>query len=121
MPVGWIKANVWPAGIIYGTVTDQAQWLIANLNRGVYKGKRLIGEATFEEIMRRQYDRFAGPMHEGWLNETTGYTAFLAGNLDNKTGFAILTNGNRSHKHLFELALLALDCLKRGIASASRP
>jgi len=145
MPVGWIKANVWPAGIIYGTVTDQAQWLIANLNRGVYKGKRLIGEATFEEVMRRQYDRFAGPMHEGWLNETTGYgltwwvserngakifahsgsvtgyTAFLAGNLDNKTGFAILTNGNRSHKHLFELALLALDCLERGIASASRP
>ncbi|OGD24045.1 MAG: hypothetical protein A2Y69_05550 [Candidatus Aminicenantes bacterium RBG_13_59_9] len=145
VPVGWTKANVWPAGIIYGTVIDQAHWLIANLNRGVYKGKRLIGEATFEEVMRRQYDRFAGPMHEGWLNETTGYgltwwvskrggetvfahsgsvtgyTAFLAGNLDRKTGVAILTNGNRSHKHLFELALLGLDCLNREPTAANRP
>ena len=143
VPVGWTKANVWPAGIIYGTVLDQAQWLFANLNRGVYKGKRLINEATFDEVMRRQYDQFAGPMHEGWLNETTGYgltwwvserggdkifahsgsvtgyTAFLAGNLTRKTGFAILTNGNRSHKYLFEMALLALDCLDREVAAAS--
>jgi CubicO group peptidase (beta-lactamase class C family) len=143
VPVGWTKANAWPAGIIYGTVIDQAQWLIANLNRGAYRGKRLLSEATFEEVMRRQYDRFAGPMHEGWLNETTGYgltwwvserggakvfahsgsvtgyTAFLAGNLANKTGFAILTNGNRSHKSLFDLALLALDCLDREITAAS--
>ena len=143
VPVGWTKANVWPAGIIYGTVLDQAQWLFANLNRGVYKGKRLINEATFDEVMRRQYDQFAGPMHEGWLNETTGYgltwwvserggdkifahsgsvtgyTAFLAGNLTRKTGFAILTNGNRSHKYLFEMALLALDCLDREIAAAA--
>jgi len=145
VPVGWTKANVWPAGIIYGTVIDQAHWLIANLNHGVYKESRLISEETFEEVMRRQYDRFAGPMHEGWLNETTGYglawwvserggekifahsgsvtgyTGFLAGNLDRKTGFAILTNGNRSHKYLFELALLALDCMSREIAAPNRP
>jgi CubicO group peptidase (beta-lactamase class C family) len=145
VPVGWTKANVWPAGIIYGTVIDQAQWLIANLNHGVYRGHRLIGEETFREVMRRQYDCFAGPMHEGWLNETTGYgltwwvseragekifahsgsitgyTAFLAGNLDRRTGFAILTNGNRSHKYLFELALWALDYMGREIAALDRP
>jgi CubicO group peptidase (beta-lactamase class C family) len=145
MPVGWTKANVWPAGIVYGTVIDLAQWLIANLNHGVYKAKPLISEATFTEVMRRQYDRFAGPMHEGWLNETTGYgltwwvserggekifahsgsvtgyTAFLAGDLDRKTGVAILTNGNRSHKYLFELALLGLDCLNREIAAGDSP
>jgi CubicO group peptidase (beta-lactamase class C family) len=136
VPVGWTKANVWPAGIVYGTVIDLGRWLIANLNRGVYKEYRLIGEKTFKEVMRRQYDQFAGPIHEGWLNETsgygltwwvseregekifahsgsvTGYTAFLAGNLDRKTGFAILTNGNRAHKHLFGLALKALDYLR---------
>ncbi|OGD38530.1 MAG: hypothetical protein A2V45_16270 [Candidatus Aminicenantes bacterium RBG_19FT_COMBO_58_17] len=145
VPVGWTKANAWPAGIIYGTVIDLAQWLIANLNHGVYKGNRLISEETFQEVMRRQYDRFAGPMHEGWLNETsgygltwwvserggekifahsgsvTGYTAFLAGNLDRKTGFAILTNGNRSHKYLFDLALTALDYMSREITAAKRP
>jgi CubicO group peptidase (beta-lactamase class C family) len=145
LPVGWTKANVWPAGIIYGTVFDLANWLIANVNHGVYKGVRLISEETFQEVMRRQYDRFAGPMHEGWLNETTGYgltwwvsdrngekifahsgsvtgyTAFVAGNLNRRTGFAILTNGNRGHKHLFELALLALDRLSREIETEKRP
>lgn len=135
VPVGWTKANVWPAGIVYGTVLDLGRWLIANLNHGVYKGRRLITEKTFQEVMRRQYERFSGPIHEGWLNETTsyglswwvsehagekifahsgsvtGYTAFLAGNLDKKTGFAILTNGHRAHRHLFGLALKALDVL----------
>ncbi len=131
------KADVWPAGIVYGTVLDQAKWLIANLNRGVYQGGRLIGEDTFRQMMTRQFDRFTGPISAGWLNESTGfgltwwisqrrgdmlfahsgsvtgYTAFLVGNLDRKTGFAILTNGNRSHKHLFELAEKALDLIER--------
>jgi hypothetical protein len=85
--------------------------------------------------MTRQFDQFAGPISRGWLNETTGYgltwwitkkdsdtifahsgsvegyTAFLAGNLDKKTGFAILTNGNRAHPHLYKLAVNALDLM----------
>ena len=135
VPAHRLKANVWPAGIVYGTVLDQARWLIANLNRGVYKTHRLIEESTFQKIMTRQYDQFQGPLGGGWLNETTGYgltwwisqlkgdtlfahsgsvdgyTAFLAGNLDKKTGFAILTNGHRAHPHLYKLAITALDLL----------
>jgi len=135
-PAVRLKANVWPAGIVYGTINNQAHWLIANLNRGVFKGRRLISEETFQEVMTRQYDQFAGPISEGWLNESTGYgltwwitqrkgdtyfahsgsvsgyTAFLAGNLDKRTGFAILTNGHRAHKHLFKLAISALDLLE---------
>jgi CubicO group peptidase (beta-lactamase class C family) len=136
--VHWLKASVWPAGIVYGTVLDQARWLIANLNGCVANGRRLVSEAAFAEIMTRQYDRFAGPIAFGWLNETTGfglawwiserngskifahsgsvsgYTAFLAGNMDRKTGFAVLSNGNQSHPHLFRLALAALDALETG-------
>jgi len=41
-----------------------------------------------------------------------GYTAFLVGNLRQKTGFAILTNGNRSHKYLFALAVTALEMME---------
>ena len=41
-----------------------------------------------------------------------GYTAFLVGNLDKKMGFAILTNGNRAHAHLFKLAVQALDYME---------
>ena len=135
-PAVRLKANVWPAGIVYGTVTNQANWLIANINRGVYKEHRLISEETFQQVMTLQYDQFRQRISAGWLNETTGfgltwwisqrkgdtlfahsgsvsgYTAFLAGNLEKKTGFAILTNGHRAHKHLFDLAIKALDLLE---------
>src|SRR5262245_17687629 len=53
-----VKANVWPAGIVYGTVLDQANWLIANLNGGQFKKKRLISENSFNEMMRLQYPQF---------------------------------------------------------------
>lgn len=137
VPTRRTKADVWPAGVVYGTVLDQANWLIANLNRGVFKDHRFISEETFQEVMTRQFDQFAGPIARGWLNETTGYgltwwiserngnklfahsgsvsgyTAFLAGNLDKKIGFAILTNGNRAHPHLYKLAIAALDLLEK--------
>ena len=136
VPTRRTKADVWPAGVVYGTVLNLANWLIANLNRGVFKDHRLISEATFQEVMTRQYDQFAGLIARGWLNETTGYgltwwiserngdklfahsgsvsgyTAFIAGNLDKKTGFAIMTNGHQSHPHLYKLAIKALDLLK---------
>jgi CubicO group peptidase (beta-lactamase class C family) len=134
-PVDWVKADAWPAGVVYGTAADQARWLIANLNGGVYKGRRIVGEATLREMTKRQYDRFAGPINGGWLNETSGYglawwvstldgetiiahsgsvngyTAFIAGNLQRKTGVAVLTNGNKAHRWLYSLALKALAAL----------
>jgi len=130
------KADVWPAGIVYGTVLNQANWLICQLNGGAFKEQRLLLPETFEEIMLRQYDRFTGPIGGGWLNEgtgygltwwiserngdrvfahsgsVTGYTAFLAGNLDRRTGIAVLTNGNRAHPHLYRLAEAALDLIE---------
>ena len=132
-----LKAAVWPAGLVYGTVLDQAHWLIANLNGGLYKGRRLIGEQTLEQMFTRQYDQFKGPVEGLWGNETAGfgltwwvqvrdgeryfahsgsvpgYTAFLLGNRDRKLGFAILTNGNRAHPHLIKLADRAIDLMKK--------
>ena len=136
VPAPRLRAAVWPAGIVYGTVEDQANWLIVNLNGGVFKGRRLITSATLDEMHTRQWDQFAGPMEEiGFGNETTGYgltwwtserngdryfahsgsvpgyTAFLLGNRDRKLGFAVLTNGNRAHPHLVRLAERAIDLL----------
>src|SRR6266545_4744823 len=132
-----LKAAVWPAGLVYGTVLNQSNWLIANLNGGVFKGKRLISEKTLEQVFTRQYDQFKGPIEGLWGNadagfgltwwvqvrdgdryiahsgSVPGYTAFLLGNRDRKLGFAILTNGNRAHPHLFKLADRAIDLLKK--------
>src|SRR5438309_10394050 len=132
-----LKASVWPAGIVYGTVLDQANWLITNLNGGVFKDKRLISQSTLDQMFVRQYDQFKGTIENIWGNETAGfgltcldevrdgdryiahsgsvpgYTAFLLGNRDRKLGFAIMTNGNRSHLHLFKLADQAIDLMKK--------
>ncbi len=132
-----LKASVWPAGIVYGTVGNQANWLIANLNGGVFKDKRLISESILNQMFTRQYDQFKGTIEGIWGNETAGfgltwwtqvrdgdryiahsgsvpgYTAFLLGNRDRKLGFAILTNGNRSHPYLFKLADRAIDLMKK--------
>ena len=132
-----VKASVWPAGIVYGTVLNQANWLITNLNGGVFKEKRVISEQTLQQMFTRQHDKFKGQIEGIWGNETAGfgltwwtqvrdgdnyiahsgsvqgYTAFLLGNRNRKLGFAILTNGNRSHPHLFKLADRAMDLLKK--------
>lgn len=132
-----IRAAVWPAGITYGTVLDQANWLILNLNNGIFKGKRLISEATMEQMFTLQYDKFKGGIEGIWGNETSGfgltwwvqirngeryfahsgsvsgYTAFLLGNRDRKLGFAIMTNGNQAHPHLFRLADRAIDLMEK--------
>ena len=132
-----VKASVWPAGIVYGTVLNQANWLIANLNGGAFKDKRIISEAILNQMLTRQYDQFKGSIEGIWGNETAGfgltwwtqvrdgdrylahsgsvagYTAFLLGNRDRKFGFAILTNGNRAHPHLFKLADKAIDLMKK--------
>ena len=136
-PTVRIRAAVFPAGIVYGTILDQSNWLITNLNNGVFKGKRIISEATMNQMMTRQFDQFKGGIEGIWGNETagfgltwwtqvrdgdqyfahsgslSGYTAFLLGNRDRKLGFAILTNGNRSHPHLFKLADRAMDLMKK--------
>lgn len=138
-----LKAAVWPAGLVYGTVTDQANWLILNLNGGVFKKKRVISEGTLDQILTRQHDKFKGPIEGLWGNETAGfgltwwvaqrngeryfahsgsvpgYTAFLLGNRDQRLGFAILTNGNRAHPHLIKLADKAIDILKENLTASN--
>ncbi len=137
LPAVRVKASVWPAGIVYGTIYDQANWLIANLNGGKFKDKRIISEATLDQMFTRQHDKFKGRLVGIWGIETAGfgltwwsqvlegdryfahsgslagYTAFLLGNRDRKLGFAILTNGNRAHPHLFKLADRAMDLLRK--------
>ena len=137
VPVQRVKLAAFPAGVVYGTVLDLANFLIANLNNGLFKGKRIVSEAALEQMFTRQYDRFKGAIAGIWGNETAGfglawwlqqrhgenyfahsgslpgYTAFVLGNRDQKLGFAILTNGNEAHAHLFKLGDIAIDLMKK--------
>jgi len=131
-----LKANVWPAGIVYGTVHDQASWVRFNLGDGTFNGERILKEETLLEMQRLQFPDLAGePLAGSWGYEdpgygltwwTTvrageaffghsgsvpGYTAFVMGNRTRGFGVAFLTNGNRAHPHLVRLSNLALDLL----------
>lgn len=135
-PTQRLTANVWPAGIVYGTVHDQAAWVRFNLGNGAWDDRRLLRGATLDEMHTVQYEQFAGmPMGGGWgydnpgygltwwtstrdgerffahSGSVPGYTAFASGNRTRGFGVALLTNGNRAHPHLVRLTRLALDLL----------
>ncbi|MCY4574508.1 MAG: serine hydrolase [Gemmatimonadetes bacterium] len=135
-PTDRLKANVWPAGIVYGTVHDQANWVRFNLGDGHWGGERMLEAATLDEMHTLQFEQFAGsPMGGGWgyddpgygltwwvserdgerffahSGSVPGYTAFASGNRTRGFGVAFLTNGNRSHPHLVRLTRLALDLM----------
>lgn len=135
-PTERLAANVWPAGIVYGTVHDQSAWVRFNLGDGVWDGERILEESTLDEMHTLQYEQFAGtPMGGGWgyddpgygltwwvshrggerffahSGSVPGYTAFASGNRTRGFGVAFLTNGNRAHPHLVRLTRLALDLL----------
>lgn len=135
-PTTRVKANVWPAGIVYGTVHDQANWVRFNLGDGSWGDGRLLEAATLDEMHTLQYEQFAGAeMGGGWGYEepgygltwwlsarggerffahsgsVSGYTAFASGNRTRGFGVAFLTNGNRAHPHLVRLTRLILDLM----------
>ena len=135
-PTTRVKANVWPAGIVYGTVHDQTSWVRFNLGDGSWGDGWLLEAATLDEMHTLQFEQFAGePMGGGWGYEepgygltwwvsarggerffahsgsVSGYTAFASGNRTRGFGVAFLTNGNRAHPHLVRLTRLILDLM----------
>ena len=131
-----LKANVWPAGIVYGTIHDQARWLSFNLGEGMAGDRQLLTSTTLDEMQTLQYEQMAGElMGGGWGYENPGYgltwwttargdesyfahsgsvpgyTAFVMGNRGRGHGVVLLTNGNRSHPHLVRLSNLAMDLM----------
>ncbi|MBT8397463.1 MAG: beta-lactamase family protein, partial [Gemmatimonadetes bacterium] len=142
-PAGRTKADVWPAGIVYGTVHDQASWVRFNLGDGAVEGGRLLQPETMELMHTLQFPRFSGgKMGGGWgydragygltwwtsdrdgeaffahSGSVSGYTAFVAGNRSRGFGIAILTNGHRAHRHLVPVCNLALDLLAEELAES---
>jgi CubicO group peptidase (beta-lactamase class C family) len=137
------KANVWPAGIVYGTVHDQANWVRFNLGDGTFGPNRLLKNETLEMMQTLQFPEMAGePMAGGWGYENpgygltwwitgrdgerffghsgsvNGYTAFVMGNRTRGFGVALLTNGHRAHPHLVRLSNLALDLLSDALGES---
>lgn len=131
-----LKANVWPAGIVYGTIHDQARWVSFNLGDGTAGDTQVLNTSTLDEMQTLQFEEMAGePMGGGWGYEAPGYgltwwtsrrgdesyfahsgsvpgyTAFVMGNRGRGHGVVLLTNGNRAHPYLVRLSNLAMDLM----------
>jgi len=142
-PAPRLKADAWPAGIVYGTILDQARWLRANLNGGTLDGVTIIAPSTLDSMKTVQYDRFRGPISAGWgdgqagwgltwwvanrggdryfahSGSVPGYTAFIEGNRDRGVGVALLSNGHAAHAHLFSLSEHIIDRVLAAIDMAT--
>ena len=98
--------DVYPAGDIYLTAEDMARYLIAQLNGGVFQGKRILSEESVREMHK---PRFGGDYGFGfWMvrDSASGHTlihhggaiagqrAFLIGDLDARVGVYYMTNSD---------------------------
>ena len=105
-PVAQVHFDVYPAGDIYLTAEDMARYLGAQLNGGVFNGKRILSEESVREM---HTPRFGGDYGLGfWMvhDSATGHTlfhhggaiagqrAFLIGDLDARVGVYYMTNSD---------------------------
>ena len=105
-PVAQVHFDVYPAGDIYLTAEDMARFLGAQLNGGVFNGKRILSE---ESVRAMHTPRFGGTYGFGyWMirDSTTGDTlihhggaiagqrAFMIGDIKARVGVYYMTNSD---------------------------
>jgi CubicO group peptidase (beta-lactamase class C family) len=105
-PVAQVPFDVYPAGDIYLTAEDMARYLVAQLNGGVFQGKRILSEESVREMHK---ERFGGDYGFGfWMvhDSASGHTlihhggaiggqrAFLIGDLDARVGVYYMSNSD---------------------------
>ena len=105
-PVAQVHFDVYPAGDIYLTAEDMARFLGAQLNGGVFQGKRILSQ---ESVLAMHKPRFGGTYGFGyWMirDSTTGDTlihhggaiqgqrAFMIGDVNAKVGVYYMTNSD---------------------------
>ena len=101
-----VHFDVYPAGDIYLTAEDMARFLGAQLNGGVFNGKRILSE---ESVLAMHKPRFGGTYGFGyWMirDSTTGDTlihhggsipgqrAFMIGDVNARVGVYYMTNSD---------------------------
>jgi len=119
-----------PAGAINSNATEMAQWLRLMLGGGVFEGKRLVSEASFQELFKKRITVGGGADYGyGWFlrdwnghfvaehgGNIDGFNAQVALMPDQKLGFVLLTNVSAS-----ALGTIAMDTIWDGLVGAPKP
>jgi CubicO group peptidase (beta-lactamase class C family) len=102
-PVEQVHFDVYPAGDIYLTAEDMARFLEMHLNGGMFRGKRILSEASVNTMHEPQ---FGGTYAFGFSvrKDPNGHTiishsggipgqsSYMAGDLDAKVGVYFMSN-----------------------------
>jgi CubicO group peptidase (beta-lactamase class C family) len=102
-PVEQVHFDVYPAGDIYLTAEDMARFLEMHLNGGMFRGKRILSEASVNAMHEPQ---FGGTYAFGFSvrKDPNGHTiishsggipgqsSYMAGDLDAKVGVYFMSN-----------------------------
>lgn len=103
-PVAQVHFDVYPAGDVYLTAEDMAKFLAMHLNDGMYRGKRIISEASARKMREPQFGGTYGfgfgiqkdstngntlILHSGGI---PGQSSWMIGDVDAKVGVYYMSN-----------------------------
>jgi CubicO group peptidase (beta-lactamase class C family) len=123
VPIEQVRYDVYSAGDVYLRAQDMARFLAAQLNSGVFRGKRILGEASTHEMQRRQfadegYGLGTGVVENGghaYLQHggsIPGFNSISLGEPATRMGVYIMSNSGSSSKAIGPLAQLALRLMR---------
>ncbi len=119
-PVQQVHFDVYPAGDVYLTAEDMAKFLAMHLNDGVYRGKRIISEASAKKMREAQFggnygfgfgiqkDSASGHTLIAHSGGIPGQSSMMIGDIDAKVGVYYMSNSGAP----IGIALAALQLLR---------
>lgn len=123
MPVAQVRFDVYSAGDVYLRPRDMARFLAAQLNGGVFRGTRILSEASAREMQRKQFPDAAYGLGTGVVERDgrvllahsgaiPGFNSVSLGEPATRMGVYIMSNSGSSAKAIAPLARLALALMR---------
>ncbi len=127
IPLSQLRFDVYPAGDIYLTTQEMANFYIAQLNNGLYKGQSILTPKSISEMQKPQFKSTYGfgiGTNTKYLTHTgklPGFSTFFKAELATKTGVYIASNAGSAHTALKAIGNLALKLLNGNDKVTSLP
>lgn len=122
-PIAQVRYDVYAAGDVYLRAEDMARFLAAQLNGGVFRGQRILSEASAREMQRRQFAWEPYGLGTGVIEQAgrtilqhsgaiPGFNSISMGDPSARTGVYIMSNSGSSLRAIEPLARLAMQLLR---------
>ncbi|MGD8277937.1 MAG: serine hydrolase [Gemmatimonadota bacterium] len=123
VPIPQVRYDVFSAGDIYLRAEDMARFLAAQLNGGVFRGTRILSEASVVEMRRQQFDdnpyglgtaivEADGHTFVEHGGAIPGFNSFSIGEPASRSGVYVMSNSGQSARAIQPLAGLAMRLMR---------